>query len=191
MTITVTGGERCAGGGRRRGDDGGRDGGQRQRADQRHGRRRRHDADGDAWWRNATNGTVTLASDGSFTYTPAANFNGTDSFTYTASDGTAVSNVATVTITVTAVNDEPLAMSDSATIDGEHGGQHRGPGERQRPRGRQPVGDGGDPARARQRDPQRGRGPSRIPRRPITVAPTPSPTRWPTVAAAPPRPRSA
>src|SRR4029079_15707860 len=58
---------------------------------------------------------VTLASDGSFTYTPAANFNGTDSFTYTATDGTAVSNVATVTITVTAVNDAPVAVADAAT----------------------------------------------------------------------------
>ena len=46
-------------------------------------------------------GTVTLAADGSFTYTPNADFNGTDSFTYTASDGAAASNVATVTITVT------------------------------------------------------------------------------------------
>ena len=44
---------------------------------------------------------LTLAPDGGFTYTPDANFNGTDSFTYTASDGTAASNVATVTITVT------------------------------------------------------------------------------------------
>ena len=40
------------------------------------------------------------------------NFNGTDSFTYTASDGTAVSNVATVTITVAAVNDAPVAVND-------------------------------------------------------------------------------
>ncbi len=58
---------------------------------------------------------MTLAADGSFTYTPAADFNGTDSFTYTASDGTAVSNVATVTITVTAVNDAPVAVNDAAT----------------------------------------------------------------------------
>ncbi len=49
-----------------------------------------------------THGTVALAADGSFTYTPNADFNGTDSFTYTASDGTAASNVATVTITVDA-----------------------------------------------------------------------------------------
>ena len=45
-------------------------------------------------------GTLTLNADGSFTYTPAANFNGTDSFTYRANDGSADCNVATVTITV-------------------------------------------------------------------------------------------
>ena len=61
------------------------------------------------------NGTVTLAPNGTFTYTPAPDFNGTDSFTYTASDGTAVSNVATVTITVTAVNDAPVAVNDTAS----------------------------------------------------------------------------
>src|SRR4029079_17856943 len=64
---------------------------------------------------SASNGAVTLNADGSFTYTPAANFNGTDSFTYTANDGTAVSNVATVTVTVTAVNDAPVAVNDTAT----------------------------------------------------------------------------
>ena len=63
---------------------------------------------------NASNGTATLAPAGGFTYTPNANFSGTDSFTYTASDGTAVSNVATVTITVTAVNDAPIAVNDAA-----------------------------------------------------------------------------
>ena len=43
---------------------------------------------------------LTLHADGSYDYTPAANFNGTDSFTYKANDGDADSNVATVTITV-------------------------------------------------------------------------------------------
>jgi VCBS repeat-containing protein len=47
-----------------------------------------------------TSGSLTLNADGSFTYTPAANFNGTDSFTYRADDGGAESNLATVTITV-------------------------------------------------------------------------------------------
>src|SRR5262249_13435913 len=42
-------------------------------------------------------GTLTLNRDGSFTYRPAADFHGADSFTYVASDGTDVSNVATVT----------------------------------------------------------------------------------------------
>ena len=44
-----------------------------------------------------SHGTLTLNANGSFTYTPAANFNGSDSFTYRASDGTLTSNLATVT----------------------------------------------------------------------------------------------
>lgn len=49
---------------------------------------------------------LTLNANGSFTYTPNANFNGTDSFTYRANDGTADSNIATVTI-VNPINDAP------------------------------------------------------------------------------------
>jgi VCBS repeat-containing protein len=60
-----------------------------------------------------SNGTVVLSGNGSFTYTPALNYNGTDSFTYKANDGAADSNVATVTITVNAVNDAPVAGDDS------------------------------------------------------------------------------
>jgi VCBS repeat-containing protein len=58
-------------------------------------------------------GTLTLNANGSFTYRPAANFNGSDSFTYRASDGTLTSNLATVTITVDAVNDAPTAADDA------------------------------------------------------------------------------
>src|SRR5439155_22087090 len=47
-------------------------------------------------------GTVTLSADGSFTYTPAANYNGSDSFTYKANDGSLDGNTATVSLTVTA-----------------------------------------------------------------------------------------
>src|SRR5213076_2251327 len=61
------------------------------------------------------NGSLTLNTDGSFTYTPNANFNGTDSFTYKVNDGAADSNVATVTLTVTAVNDAPAAANDTYT----------------------------------------------------------------------------
>src|SRR5262249_53289120 len=61
-----------------------------------------------------TRGSLTLNADGSFTYTPSANYNGTDSFTYKANDGTADSNVATVNIKVAPVNDVPVAQNDAA-----------------------------------------------------------------------------
>jgi VCBS repeat-containing protein len=54
-----------------------------------------------------SNGTLTLNANGSFSYTPAANYNGSDSFTYRASDGQLNSNTVTVSITVNAVNDAP------------------------------------------------------------------------------------
>src|SRR5205823_1621528 len=57
-------------------------------------------------------GTVTVNANGGFTYTPALNYNGNDSFTYKANDGTADSNTATVTITVAAANDAPVAVAD-------------------------------------------------------------------------------
>jgi VCBS repeat-containing protein len=56
----------------------------------------------------------TLNADGSFSYTPAADYNGSDSFTYKANDGTADSNVATVTLTINAVNDAPVNHLPSA-----------------------------------------------------------------------------
>jgi hypothetical protein len=46
-------------------------------------------------------------------YTPSANYSGPDSFTYTASDGE-LTDTATVAITITAVNDPPIATDDSA-----------------------------------------------------------------------------
>ena len=44
-------------------------------------------------------------------YSPDANFNGSDSFTFTVNDGTADSTIATVGITVTPVNDAPIAAA--------------------------------------------------------------------------------
>jgi VCBS repeat-containing protein len=54
-----------------------------------------------------SHGTLNLSTDGAFVYTPATNHTGSDSFTYQASDGTLTSNLATVTITVSAANDAP------------------------------------------------------------------------------------
>jgi VCBS repeat-containing protein len=58
-------------------------------------------------------GTLALTADGSFRYTPTANYNGLDSFTYRANDGQADSNVVTVSLTVNPVNDLPVASNDS------------------------------------------------------------------------------
>lgn len=64
-----------------------------------------------------TNGTVELASDGTFVYTPNADFAGEDSFTYIASDGELSGTETTVTITVSSENDKPLAEDDAYTTD--------------------------------------------------------------------------
>jgi VCBS repeat-containing protein len=60
-----------------------------------------------------SHGTLTLKADGSFTYSPASNFTGTDSFSYRASDGTLTSGLTTVTITVNAVSDAPTSADDA------------------------------------------------------------------------------
>jgi VCBS repeat-containing protein len=49
------------------------------------------------------------------TYTPTANYTGSDNFTFKANDGTADSAVSTVALTVTAVNDAPVAAAQSVT----------------------------------------------------------------------------
>lgn len=60
-----------------------------------------------------TNGLVVINANGTLTYTPNANFNGSDSFTYTVSDGAGGSDTATVSVTITAVNDAPVATNNS------------------------------------------------------------------------------
>ena len=55
-----------------------------------------------------SNGTLTLLANGRFTYTPNADFKGTDSFIYQVSDGNGGFDLAAVTLTVTAVNDAPV-----------------------------------------------------------------------------------
>jgi hypothetical protein len=67
---------------------------------------------------NGTKGTATItnASTGAYVYTPAPNANGTDSFTFKANDGRLDSNVATVTISITPVNDPPVASNGTASV---------------------------------------------------------------------------
>ncbi|MEE8331648.1 MAG: tandem-95 repeat protein, partial [Acidimicrobiia bacterium] len=57
-------------------------------------------------------GLVVVNLDGSFSYTPYLDFNGDDAFTYTANDGAGGWDTATVTLTVTPVNDTPVANDD-------------------------------------------------------------------------------
>jgi VCBS repeat-containing protein len=72
----------------------------------------------------AGHGTVNLSADGSFVYTPNPNFNGTDSFTYKATDGAKQSDAATATITVGPVNDVPsVAVGPDQAVDEDTGPQ--------------------------------------------------------------------
>ncbi|MCA9027830.1 MAG: tandem-95 repeat protein [Planctomycetaceae bacterium] len=60
-----------------------------------------------------SHGELSLNEDGTFTYTPDENYFGSDSFTYVINDGQADGNVATVSITVNSVNDDPVAEIDA------------------------------------------------------------------------------
>jgi hypothetical protein len=64
-----------------------------------------------------SHGTVTMNSDGSFTYDPTLGFSGEDSFGYRANDGELDSNIANVFITVSNVNSPPTANPDSYSTD--------------------------------------------------------------------------
>jgi VCBS repeat-containing protein len=62
-----------------------------------------------------SHGILTMFNtDGSFVYEPNPDFNGNDSFTYKAYDGYNYSDIATVTITINPVNDDPIAINDTA-----------------------------------------------------------------------------
>ncbi len=64
-----------------------------------------------------TNGQLDLAVDGSFTYIHDGSETTTDSFTYTVSDGNGGSDISTVSITINPVNDPPVAVADSYSVD--------------------------------------------------------------------------
>ncbi len=63
----------------------------------------------------AMGGTVMQNADGTLNYIPAANFNGSDSFSYTVNDGRGGSATATVAVTVVAVNDAPVISEGSTS----------------------------------------------------------------------------
>jgi VCBS repeat-containing protein len=63
----------------------------------------------------ATHGTVTMNANGTYTYTPAANYNGSDVFTYKVCDADGDCSTATVNITINPVDDMPTAVNDVAT----------------------------------------------------------------------------
>ncbi|HET9626930.1 MAG TPA: Ig-like domain-containing protein, partial [Kofleriaceae bacterium] len=79
------------------------------------------DLDGDALTVTAvgapTHGTAVITDAHHVTYTPAGDFHGSDSFTYTIADPSGATASATVTVAVTAVNDPPVAADDAASLD--------------------------------------------------------------------------
>src|SRR4030095_9774750 len=94
----------------------------RRRPGQRHRRGRQRADGGGGRWRIARRAdppqgrAFRLNRDGPFVSPPTANYSGSDSFTYKANDGTADSNTVTVSITVNAVNDAPVAVADSYSV---------------------------------------------------------------------------
>jgi 6-phosphogluconolactonase (cycloisomerase 2 family) len=79
------------------------------------------DADGDPLTAikvsDPAHGSVSLSGNGSFVYTPEAGYSGGDSFTYKANDSTDDSNVATVRLSVTPVNDPPVITAQAAPLE--------------------------------------------------------------------------
>ena len=78
------------------------------------------DLDGDALSAikvsDPVHGALTLNANGGFAYTPASNYFGADSFTYRATDTTATSLVATVTLNIANSNSVPVAVADAYTL---------------------------------------------------------------------------
>ena len=77
------------------------------------------DADGDTLSVSISNaassGVLIVNGDNTITYTPNANYNGSDSFTYSVDDGNGGTSIATVNLTVDSVNDVPVSVNDVST----------------------------------------------------------------------------
>jgi len=65
---------------------------------------------------NGYHGMVVINPNGTVTYTPEANYNGTDSFTYTISDGQGESATATVSVVINPINDTPVITSGDLNL---------------------------------------------------------------------------
>lgn len=65
---------------------------------------------------NPANGTIIDNGNGTFTYTPDPDFNGTDMATYTIDDGNGGTATGTITFNVASVNDDPVAEDDSYSV---------------------------------------------------------------------------
>ena len=70
---------------------------------------------------SVSGGTVSLSNDGSFLFTPAANFSGLASFSYEVRDADGDTSTATVAVTVTPANDPPVANDDAGTVTEDSG----------------------------------------------------------------------
>ncbi|MED4054866.1 Ig-like domain-containing protein [Niallia taxi] len=66
--------------------------------------------------KGTAHGTLDFKADGTFTYIPAKDFNGSDSFVYKATDGVLESAEQTVVLSVGAVNDAPVAKDSSLNV---------------------------------------------------------------------------
>ena len=66
---------------------------------------------------DTANGSITIAADGEYTYTPDENYNGTDSFEYTIVDDDGAESTATLDLTIDDINDGPVAADDENTGD--------------------------------------------------------------------------
>lgn len=63
-----------------------------------------------------SHGTLVLNADGTFTYTPVANFNGSDSFSYRPFDGQTYGEAVSVSLSIAPINDAPVAEKDVAVV---------------------------------------------------------------------------
>ncbi len=66
---------------------------------------------------NKGTAVITNTATGAYTYTPNLNANGSDSFTFKANDGSLDSKIGTITVTITPINDAPVAQVGTLTTD--------------------------------------------------------------------------